>query len=1020
MLNLINFHSINVDIEGEIAWVQAAATLGQLYYNIAEKSPIHAFPAGLGPPVGVGGHFSGGGFGSLMRKYGLSADNIIDARIVDANGKILDRRSMGEDLFWAIRGGGAASFGVVLSWKIKLVRVPSTVTVFTVTKTLEQGAIPLLHKWQYIAHKLPKDLAIMPGIAKINSTTQLSFTSLFLGKAEELLQIMQESFPELDLKREDCIETTWVRSTLYFFRLPYNGSLISLLDRIPIPRYSFKSVSDYVTKPIPKLALQELWRRTSEVDDLNIDFLPHGGRMSEIAESEIPYPHREGNIYFISYEVDWEKQGESIKNIEWMRNLYKYMSPYVSKQPRRAYLNYRDLDLGQNRIDGSASYEEAKIWGVKYFNSNFDRLVKVKSKVDPSNFFSNEQSIPSRNTGSALKSRSEYRVTLDQDSINVDIEGEIAWVQAAATLGQLYYNIVEKSPIHAFPAGLGPPVGVGGHFRGGGFGSLMRKYGLSADNIIDARIVDANGKILDRRSMGEDLFWAIRGGGAASFGVVLSWKIKLVRVPSTVTVFTVTKTLEQGAIPLLHKWQYIAPKLPKDLAIMPRIAKINSTRQLSFTSLFLGKVEELLQIMQESFPELDLKREDCIETTWVRSTLYFFRLPYNGSLSSLLDRIPIPRYPFKSVSDYVTEPIPKSALQELWRRTSEVDLPYISFIPYGGRMSEISKSKIPYPHREGNIYFISYEVDWIKEGESTKNIEWMRSLDKYMTPYVSKQPRRAYLNYRDLDLGQNKIDGSASYEEAKIWGIRDDSLKVHEDRRFAVNQGTLSYDCKPDKNGGHDYEGLSCTSNQKLPFVILDLINFQAIKVDVEDETAWVQSGVTLGQLYYKIEEKSSIHGFPAGIGTSVGFGGHFSGGGYGALMRKYGLVADNIVDAQIVNAKGEILDRRSMGEDLFWAIRGGGGSSFGVVLSWKIKLVRVPPTVTVFTVSKTLEQGAISLIHKWQYIAHKLPKDLMLISWLVKRNSTMQVSFLSMFLGKPKELLQIMQDSFPELLLLH
>ncbi|KAK9091547.1 hypothetical protein Sjap_024724 [Stephania japonica] len=394
MLNLINFHSINVDIEGEIAWVQAAATLGQLYYNIAEKSPIHAFPAGLGPPVGVGGHFSGGGFGSLMRKYGLSADNIIDARIVDANGKILDRRSMGEDLFWAIRGGGAASFGVVLSWKIKLVRVPSTVTVFTVAKTLEQGAIRLLHKWQYIAHKLPKDLAIMPGIAKINSTRQLSFTSLFLGKAEELLQIMQESFPELDLKREDCIETTWVRSTMHFFGLPFNGSLNPLLDRIPKPRYPFKSVSDYVTDPIPKSALQELWRRTSEVDLPYIAFIPYGGRMSEISKSKIPYPHREGNIYFISYEVDWIKEGESTKNIEWMRSLYKYMTPYVSKQPRRAYLNYRDLDLGQNKIDGSASYEEAKIWGVKYFNGNFDRLVKVKSKVDPSNFFSNEQSIP--------------------------------------------------------------------------------------------------------------------------------------------------------------------------------------------------------------------------------------------------------------------------------------------------------------------------------------------------------------------------------------------------------------------------------------------------------------------------------------------------------------------------------------------------------------------------------------------------------------------------------------------------
>jgi FAD/FMN-containing dehydrogenase len=47
------------------------------------------------------------------------------------------------------------------------------------------------------------------------------------------------------------------------------------------------------------------------------------------------------------------------------------------------------------------------------------------------------------------------------------------------------------------------------------------------------------------------------------------------------------------------------------------------------------------------------------------------------------------------------------------------------------------------------------------------------------------------------------------------------------------------------------------------------------------------------------------------------------------------------------------------MGEDLFWAISGGGGGSFGIITAWKVKLVPVTSTVTVFTVSKTLEQGA-------------------------------------------------------------
>ncbi|XP_042031116.1 berberine bridge enzyme-like 18 [Salvia splendens] len=120
------------------------------------------------------------------------------------------------------------------------------------------------------------------------------------------------------------------------------------------------------------------------------------------------------------------------------------------------------------------------------------------------------------------------------------------------------------------------------------------------------------------------------------------------------------------------------------------------------------------------------------------------------------------------------------------------------------------------------------------------------------------------------------------------------------------------------RSGGHDYEGLSSFTTQEVLFLILDLINLREIVIDVDRKTAWVGTGATVGELYYRISEKSPVLGFPAGIGPAVVVGGQFSGGGYGTMHRKYGLSADNVVDAKIVDARGRILDRKSMGEDLF------------------------------------------------------------------------------------------------------
>ena len=139
------------------------------------------------------------------------------------------------------------------------------------------------------------------------------------------------------------------------------------------------------------------------------------------------------------------------------------------------------------------------------------------------------------------------------------------------------------------------------------------------------------------------------------------------------------------------------------------------------------------------------------------------------------------------------------------------------------------------------------------------------------------------------------------------------------------------------RGGGHSVAGKAVADK----VMMIDLSLMREVQVDAEKQTALAQGGATWGA--FDLESEKFGLATTGGVISSTGVCGLTLGGGIGWLMGKHGLSCDNVISADMVNAEGNHLSvSATENEDLFWAIRGGGGN-FGIVTAMEFRLHDLP-----------------------------------------------------------------------------
>jgi len=370
-LDLSRMRSVVVDPATRHVRVQPGATLGDIDAATAPHGLV--VPTGINSTTGIAGLTLGGGFGWLTRKFGLTVDSLVSARVVTANGKQVTANAQEHsDLFWALRGGGG-NFGVVTEFTFEAHALGPDLLSGLIVHPFEQ-ARAVFDVYRDLIAGAPDELTVFVVLRKAPPLP-------FLPEAVHGREVVVFAFAWAG----DPAEGEQAIAPLAGYGKPHGvhfgvqpfAAWQQAFDPLLAPgarnywkSHNFAELADGLLDTMIGAA------GALPTDETEIFVAQLGGAPARIADDATAYPHRQASN-LMNIHARWQDADDDARVVAWARDLFAAAAPFATGG---VYSNFMPDDEADRVAAGA-------------YGANYDRLTRIKKAYDPANRFRSNQNV---------------------------------------------------------------------------------------------------------------------------------------------------------------------------------------------------------------------------------------------------------------------------------------------------------------------------------------------------------------------------------------------------------------------------------------------------------------------------------------------------------------------------------------------------------------------------------------------------------------------------------------------------